>query len=86
MTRWSLTSWGTEIVLRDDTKDPDLGFPTSVELEDGSILTVYYQFNERNGVLDKQASIMSTTWRIEDIIEKSKVKSKGKETAQDSMS
>lgn len=79
-------TWITEIVLRDDTKDPDLGFPTSVELEDGSILTVYYQFNERNGVLDKQASIMSTTWRIEDIIEKSKVKSKGKETAQDSMS
>lgn len=65
-------TWITEIVLRDDTKDADLGFPTSVELEDGSIFTVYYQFNEHNGVLDKQASIMATTWRIDDILEKNK--------------
>ena len=61
-------TWITEIILRDDTKDPDLGFPCSVELDDGSIYTVYYQFNERDGVLDKQASIMATRWRIDDIL------------------
>lgn len=61
-------TWITELVLRDDTKDPDLGFPCSVELEDGSILTVYYQFNERGGVLDQKASIMATRWKIDDIL------------------
>lgn len=61
-------TWITEIVLCDDTPDPDLGFPTSVELDDGSILTVYYQFNKRDGVLDKKASIMATKWSLEEIL------------------
>jgi hypothetical protein len=63
-------SWITEIILRDDAKHADLGFPSSVELPDGSIYTVYYQFNERNGVLDKKASIMATKWRIDDILKR----------------
>jgi hypothetical protein len=61
-------TWITEIILRDDTKHADLGFPSSVELPDGSIYTVYYQFNERGGILDKKASIMATKWRIGDIL------------------
>jgi hypothetical protein len=61
-------TWITEIILRDDTKHADLGFPSSVELPDGSIYTVYYQFNERGGILDKKASIMATKWRIDDIL------------------
>ena len=35
--------WGEEIILRDDGANRDLGYPSSVELEDGSILTVYYR-------------------------------------------
>lgn len=61
-------TWIKEIVLCDDTPDPDLGFPSSVELDDGSILTVYYQINKRNGVLDKKASIMATRWFIDEIL------------------
>ena len=36
-------SWTAELVLRDDGPDEDLGYPSSVELADGSILSVYYQ-------------------------------------------
>lgn len=36
-------TWTTDLVLRDDGPDADLGYPSSVELSDGSILTVYYQ-------------------------------------------
>ena len=61
-------TWIKEIILRDDTKDPDLGFPSSVELPDGSIYTIYYQYNERNGKKDTKASIMATKWRIDEIL------------------
>ncbi len=38
-------TWDTdrEIVLRDDSPDDDLGYPASLELPGGEILTVYYQ-------------------------------------------
>lgn len=32
-----------EIVLRDDAPNKDLGYPASVQLQDGRVLTVYYQ-------------------------------------------
>lgn len=40
-------SWEYDYVLRDDGPHPDLGYPSSVELGDGSILTVYYQRGRR---------------------------------------
>ena len=61
-------TWITELILCDDTKDPDLGFPCSVELPDGSIYTVYYQYNMRDGKVDKKASIMATKWSIDEIL------------------
>lgn len=38
-------TWDTEneIVLRDDSPDDDLGYPASLELPGGQLLTVYYQ-------------------------------------------
>ncbi len=79
-------TWIKELILRDDNVDPDLGFPSSVELDDGSILTVYYQYNvqekadryTRDMVNDKgetvpvdiKASVMGTRWSIEDILKK----------------
>jgi sialidase-1 len=36
-------SWETDIVLTDDATNIDLGYPASVELGDGKILTVYYE-------------------------------------------
>ena len=35
-----------EIVLRDDGIDTDMGYPSSLELDDGRILTVYYWHGE----------------------------------------
>ncbi len=36
-------SWRTDLVLDDSADTADLGYPASVELKDGRILTVYYQ-------------------------------------------
>lgn len=47
-----------EIILRDDAPSGDLGYPASVELDDGSIFTVYYQ-QERAG---EKTCLMSTRW------------------------
>jgi hypothetical protein len=46
--------------LFDDAPDGDLGYPSSVELSDGSILTVYYQ--KQAG--DKFCSILYTKWEL----------------------
>jgi len=54
-------TWNSDIVLRDDGINTDLGYPASIELKDGSIFTVYYQ----KLVGDKQASILWTRWRID---------------------
>lgn len=35
-------SWSAPIILTDDLNSPDIGYPASVELEDKSILTVFY--------------------------------------------
>jgi hypothetical protein len=35
-----------EIVIRDDGATSDLGYPASVQLEDGRVLTVYYHNGE----------------------------------------
>lgn len=53
-------TWSDEIILRDDGPDGDLGYPCSVELPDGDILTVYYQ--KRPG--ESLCSILWTQWHI----------------------
>lgn len=53
-------TFGPEIVLRDDGPDDDLGYPCSLEMEDGSIFTAYYQ--KQPG--DALTSILWTRWRI----------------------
>ena len=55
-------SWDyeNEIILCDDAPSWDLGYPASVELEDGTILTVYYQ-QERAG---EKPCLMATHWRL----------------------
>ena len=53
-------TWSDEIILRDDGPDGDLGYPCSVELPNGDILTVYYQ--KRPG--ESLCSILWTQWRI----------------------
>lgn len=49
-----------EIILRDDAPSGDLGYPASVELDDGSLMTVYYQ-QEAAG---EKTCLMTTHWRL----------------------
>lgn len=35
-------SWSAPMILTDDLNSPDIGYPASVELKDGSLLTVFY--------------------------------------------
>lgn len=53
-------SFGKEIILSTGKND-DLGYPSTVELDDGSLLTVYYQYDSR----DDYASVMYTKWNID---------------------
>ncbi|MGM0495012.1 MAG: sialidase family protein [Armatimonadota bacterium] len=49
-----------EIILRDDAPSGDLGYPASIECDDGTILTVYYQ-QENPG---EKTVLMTTRWRV----------------------
>jgi len=50
-----------EYVLNVDGIDGDLGYPASVELSDGSVLTMYYQ----KAPGDRKCSILYTKWNLE---------------------
>ena len=52
-------TWSEEYVLS-TAEDNDIGYPSTVELKDGSLLTVYY---ERFGK-DKQTSVLGTKWKL----------------------
>jgi len=52
-------TWEEEYIIA-DSKPCDLGYPASVELEDGRILTVYYQHGEK----DDFASMFRTIWEL----------------------
>ncbi len=52
-------AWGTEIVLRSDGGSPDLGYPRTVLLPGGDLLTVYYF----NTAPDRERHIAATRWR-----------------------
>ena len=49
-----------EIVLRDDLKNSDLGYPTTTQLNDGTLLTAYYARDEDNEV----TCIQMTSWKL----------------------
>lgn len=55
-------TWETDYILRDDGPDGDLGYPATIELNDGSLLTVYYQ---KPDGLDNTV-IMQSIWRLPD--------------------
>ena len=68
-------SWRVEdeLVLRDDAPNGDLGYPASVELEPGTVLTVYYQPNVPPGTVQRmkppdpgrtKPGILGTVWRV----------------------
>ncbi|MFW5798908.1 MAG: sialidase family protein [Planctomycetota bacterium] len=52
-------SWPQEVVLRDDGPDRDVGYPSTVQLDDGSLLTVYYWHGD-----DGPRHLQATRWEI----------------------
>lgn len=52
-------TWSDEIILCEDTS-PDLGYPASAQLEDGSILTIYYQIDKPG----EPTCLMGTHWLL----------------------
>ena len=54
-------TFGKEIILR-YSKTSDLGYPSTVELDDGSLLTVYYHYEDS----DDFASILYTKWSLDE--------------------
>jgi sialidase-1 len=53
-------TWASDIVIRDDGPDVDLGYPCSVEMPDRSVLTVYYQQCAAN----EQCSLLWSRWQL----------------------
>lgn len=53
-------TWSDEYILFDNAPDGDLGYPATVELSDGSLLTVYYQKYQKG----EKCSLMYTKWNI----------------------
>jgi sialidase-1 len=64
-----------EIVLRDDADNVDLGYPASLELESGSILSVYYQSPHTDPApnmkppdpMRNKPDIVGTYWNLDEI-------------------
>ncbi|MCD4825368.1 MAG: glycoside hydrolase [Phycisphaerae bacterium] len=53
-------TWKADYVIRDDGASGDLGYPSSVELTNGGILTVYYQ-QVKPG---QKCSLLSSFWKV----------------------
>jgi hypothetical protein len=62
-----------ELILRDDAPNGDLGYPASIELEPGVILTVYYQPDVPPGTIQRmeppdpertKPGILGTVWKV----------------------
>ena len=60
-------TWTEDYDLDNRAVGGDLGYPCSVELDDGSILTVYYQkyYNDETGKYDDKCSILYTRWTLD---------------------
>jgi sialidase-1 len=67
---WNLRE---ELILRDDAPNGDLGYPASIELEPGVILTVYYQPDVPPGTIQRmeppdpgrtKPGILGTIWKV----------------------
>jgi hypothetical protein len=51
-------TWGPEIILRDDARTWDFGYPRMVQRSDGKVVTIYYYTTEQN----PEQHIAATIW------------------------
>ena len=57
-------TWETDKeIMINPAMNSDLGYPASVQLDDGSILTVYYQIDQRG----EKPCLMSTHWQLNEL-------------------
>jgi sialidase-1 len=56
-----------EFVLRADAPNHDLGYPASIEVAPGEILTIYYQETPETAQSHSRPTIQSTRWLLPDI-------------------
>lgn len=54
-------TWDANWIIRDDGPDGDLGYPASVELEDGRIMTAYYQHPVAG---QKNCALLYSIWEL----------------------
>lgn len=55
-------TWTEDYIINDENTFCDLGYPATVELADGSLLTVYYQNFLPE---DNYPSVVTTRWNLE---------------------
>jgi hypothetical protein len=53
-------TWSEELVISDDGANGDLGYPSTVELADGTLLSVWYQSNPETG----RAVLHQAKWKV----------------------
>jgi len=53
-------TWEEEYAIDTNATDGDLGYPCTLEMEDGNLLTVYYQ--KVPG--DEKTSLLYTKWKL----------------------
>jgi hypothetical protein len=55
-------TWGyeNEILIRDDAPNGDLGYPASIQMDDETILTIYYQIDKPG----EKTCLMGTFWKL----------------------
>lgn len=53
-------TWEWDIILRDDAPDSDMGYPSTVELADGSLFSVYYQ----KAAAGEHCSLLWSRWQL----------------------
>jgi hypothetical protein len=58
-------SWSKEIILREDGANWDLGYPRTVQREDGKLVTVYYFNDNKNNFRHITATIWEPPARVE---------------------
>lgn len=54
-------SWEKDIRIYENTASDDIGYPSTIELDDGTLITVFYATDGE----DKPCKIMQQKWRIE---------------------
>lgn len=59
-------SWDTDHFLYENHIGPDLGYPSTIELSDGNLLTVFYAITEKTAPgIPGNAVILQQKWKIE---------------------